>query len=62
MSVIYCYRCQVPHDSDFVDCVEDPDNPTEMVCEESLFALGESDSEIRDICHEAAKEAGRKCL
>ena len=36
MSMIYCERCDREHDSDFVDCVEDPKNPTHMICAESL--------------------------
>ena len=36
MSVIYCDRCDLQHDSDFVDCVVDPERPTEMICERSL--------------------------
>lgn len=36
MSVIYCHRCDQIHDSDFIDCVQDPDQNTEMVCLESL--------------------------
>lgn len=36
MSMIYCLRCEYQHDSDFVDCVEDPNNPMEMVCWDSL--------------------------
>lgn len=36
MSMIYCARCDLQHDSDFVDCVQDPKSPNEMICWESL--------------------------
>lgn len=36
MSVFYCLRCDKHIDSDFIDSVQDPTNPNEMIDEGCL--------------------------
>jgi len=53
VSVIYCKRCDAEHDSDFVDCIEDPANTEklfDMVCWESLTEAEQEAVEGNDCC------------